>query len=432
MRKAVARSAAGSGTAPSATSRGTGRLIIAMMARGQGSTGVHTHVREVRRYVEGLGEPAELVTPHSWAAGSVARRFALLLLFGVGFVLEPVSGSAHVWWHQTSHEFFLRRTLRERLRDEGPCTVYAQCPESARAALQARSGGCQRVVAAVHFRVSQADEWANKGQVRRDGRLYRWIRRVEHQVVPAVDGLVFVSSWARDAVRSWMPEADRAPSVVIPNFLQDPYPASASAGSPEQEESLLQAPSGTAGDLVSVGSLETVKNHRYLLRILAAAKAAGHVYTLDIFGEGVEKANLSALAEELGVAGQLRLRGFRRDVQDRLPGFRAYVHASYSESSSLAIMEAMAVGLPVVSSRAGALAALLDDGVEGRFWPLDDAEEAARILVDLLEDPPRLAAAGKAARQRFLKEYDADAVAPLLLDFLRAPAAQRPSAADGC
>jgi glycosyltransferase involved in cell wall biosynthesis len=302
--------------------------------------------------------------------------------------------------------------------------VYAQCPVSARAALAARSGPQQRVVLAVHFRISQSDEWADKGQIARGGRVYRWIRRTEREVVPAVDGVVFVSAWAAAAVRSWMPEMDRASSTVIGNFVQDPgSPSTARAATTGTGASATAVPP-VSGDLVSVGNLEAVKNHRYLLRILAAARRAGHAYTLDVFGEGVERARLLALAEELGVGGQVRLRGFCSDVQDRLPGYRAYVHASYSESSSLAIMEAMAVGLPVLSGDAGALVELFEDPTEGRFWPLDDPEAAARALVDLMEAPAELDRAGRAARRRFLRDYDADTVAPRLLSFLTAARAE--------
>ena len=59
----------------------------------------------------------------------------------------------------------------------GDCVIYAQCPLAARAALRARRGSHQRVVMAVHFRISQADEWVNMKQIRRDGRVFRAIRR---------------------------------------------------------------------------------------------------------------------------------------------------------------------------------------------------------------------------------------------------------------
>ncbi len=388
-------------------------VVIATVAREQGITGVHTHVRQFRRYLERIGEPADLVTPHSWAQGArgaLVRRLVLVPLFGARVVLERAYGPANVWWYRTSHELFLRRALRRHLSGRGACTVYAQCPVSARAALDARTGPHQRVVLAVHFRISQSDEWADKGQIPRDGRVYRWIRSTERDVVPRVDGLVFVSSWARAALREWLPESDRVPWGVVINFVH------------VSRDGLPAGDRAVAGDLVSVGNLEAVKNHRYLLRVLAAATRSGHRYTLDVFGEGVERSRLLALAEELGLGDSVRLRGFRSDVQRRLPGYRAYVHASYSESSSLAIMEAMSVGLPVLSSRSGALVELFDDPDQGRFWPLDDPDEAARILVGLMEDPVELARAGQAARARFVGDYDADVVAPRLLDFLRSPA----------
>jgi glycosyltransferase involved in cell wall biosynthesis len=329
----------------------------------------------------------------------------LLPTFGVRVVLERVLGPANVWWYRTSHETVLRWALRRRLAGLGPCVVYAQCPLAARAALAARTGPEQRVVLAVHFRISQADEWADKGQVARDGSVFRWIRDTERAVVPAVDGLVFVSSWARAAVRAWLPEVDGVPGVVVPNFVEAPAPAPVPA-----------AP--RAGHLVSTGNLEAVKNHRFLLRVLAAARDLGHVYSLDVFGEGVERGRLEAQAADLGLNARVVFHGFRTDVQERLPSYAAYVHASYSESSSLAIMEAMAAGLPVVSSRDGALGELFDDPEHGRFWPTDDPVAAARVLVDLLETPGERERAGEAARLKFRRDYDADVVAPRLLGFL--------------
>ena len=341
----------------------SGPLVIATIARERGITGVHTHVRQLRSHLARTGDPADLVTPHSWAAGSPARTLVLAPLFGARVLLERVWGPGNVWWYRTSHELVLRRALRRRLAQEEACTVYAQCPVSARAALAARKGPHQRVVLAVHFRISQADEWADKGQIRPGGRVFRWIRATERDVFQRVDGAVFVSSWGRNALREWMPEVDRVPSTVVHNFV----------GAPPHDSNAVR----DRGRLVSVGNLEAVKNHRYLLHVLAQAKQKGYAYTLDIFGEGVERSRLQALAEDLGLAEEVRLLGFRPDVGDRLPEYEAYVHASYSESLPLAIIEAMATGLPVVAVEAGGVGELFDDPEEGRFWPMDDPEEAA-------------------------------------------------------
>ena len=146
---------------------------------------------------------------------------------------------------------FLRNALRRRLAEIGDCVIYAQGPLAARAALRARRGPHQRVVMAVHFRISQADEWADKKQIKRDGTVFRAIRQVEREVIPQVDGLVYVSRWARDALLSWLPEAAAVPSAVIGNFV-----------APLQ----LERDPEPLGDLVTIGNLEIVKNHRFLLR----------------------------------------------------------------------------------------------------------------------------------------------------------------------
>ena len=388
-------------------------VIIAMVARERGITGVHTHVRQLQTYLHGVGEPVELVTPHTWArSGGRWRAPALVPPFGARVILERTYGPANVWWYRTSHEHVLRAALRTALAHERPCVVYAQCPVSARAALDARTGPHQQVVLAVHFRISQADEWADKGQIARDGQVYGWIRDTERSVVPRVDGLAFVSAWARAALLEWLPEAGSVRHVVVPNFVN---------------RTTGQRPTRVLGDLVTVGNLEAVKNHRYLLRVLAAAKRAGRTYSLDVFGEGVERARLLALADDLGLHGQVHLRGFRADVQDLLPGYRAYVHASYSESSSLAIMEAMQAGLPVVSSPAGALTEIFRDPDQGRFWPLDDPDRAAGILVALIDDAAELGRCGRSASEAFARDYDADVVAPRLLAFLTSTSTSTPS-----
>jgi glycosyltransferase involved in cell wall biosynthesis len=373
-------------------------LVIATILRGDGVTGVDTHIQQLRGYLEQVGQASTVVTPFSWGGPMAYPVFGLRPL-----VLERLSGSASVAWYLYWHEVFLREALRRQLAHAGRCVVYAQDPLAARAALRVRRGPHQRVVMAVHLRISMADEWADKEQIPRDGRVFRWIRDAERTTIPAVDGLVYVSNWAREALLGWLPQAGAVPSAVIGNFVA-PVP--------------VRVDPEPVGDLVTIGNLDLVKNHRYLLSVLGAAKRAGQPLTLDVFGEGPCRADLESQARELGIADQVRLRGFRRDVRDFLPGYRAYVHASYSESSSFAIIEAMAAGLPIVAGDTGPLRELCDEGAEARFWPLDDATRAAAVVMDLLADEPARLAAADAATRRFHRDHDADVVGPALWSFL--------------
>jgi glycosyltransferase involved in cell wall biosynthesis len=248
-----------------------------------------------------------------------------------------------------------------------------------------------------------ADEWADKNKIGREGELFRSIRQVERTVIPQVNRIVFVSRWARDALLEWLPEAEAIPYEVIGNFVAP-----------------LQARPGREphGDLVTVGNLDLVKNHRFLLEVLAKAKQGGQDLSLDIFGDGPCRKDLEQQSVALGLSDQVNFRGFRNDVRDFLPGYRAYVHASYSESLPLAIIEAMAAGLPIVAGDAGGISELCDDGVEARFWSLDEPGEAAAMLMSLLRDEPARLKAASAARERFRQNFDTDVVAPRLRSFL--------------
>ena len=372
-------------------------LVIATILREEGVTGVHTHVRQLRRYLAECGTAVTIVTPFSWG------RPLTVPVFGSRLILERFSGPASVAWYRHWHEVFLRNALRRYLADVGDCIVYAQEPLAARAALCVRRGPHQRVVMAVHFRISQADEWADKAQISRNGTTFQAIRQAEREVIPQVDGIVYVSRWGQNVLLHWLPAAAKVPSAVIGNFV-----------APLHTEPYREP----FGDLVTTGNLDIVKNHRFLLEVLAEAKRAGRSFTLDVFGDGPCRKDLLRQTRSLGLEEQVRFRGFRPDVRNLLPGYRAYVHASYSESSSLAIIEAMAAGLPIVAGDIGPISELCNDGIESRFWSLDDPAKAAATLIDLLAcEPTRLAAAG-AARERFRRDFDADVVGPRLRSFL--------------
>ena len=341
-------------------------LVIATMLREEGITGVHTHVRQLRRYLEDCGTAYALVTPFSWG------RTLTYPVFGFRRALELCSKSAGVVWYRHWHEAFLRNALRRRLAEAGDCVVYAQGPLDARAALRARRGPHQRVVMAVHLRISQADEWADKKQIRRDGTVFRAIRQVEREVIPQVDGLVYVSRWARDALLSWLPEAAAVPSAVIGNFVAPCSPNRA------------RSRSGTWSPSVTlILSRTTVSCWRFWLR------PGGPEDPLPWISSARDRCRKDLLrqARSLGLEEQVRFRGFRPDVRDFLPGYRAYVHASYSESSSLAIIEAMAAAFPSWQAISGRSPSSATTASRPGSGSLDDPAQAA----DTADRPARLA-----------------------------------------
>lgn len=372
-------------------------VLIASLMRPQGETGVQTHVRAVRDWLAQHGRAVQLVTPFD------CPRWQVYPVFGLRRLLDRLNKEASVWWYRHWHAVFLRRALRRRLADGRPCLIYAQCPLSARAAMRARSARAQKVVMVVHFNLSQADEWADKGAILRDGNMFRSIQALEEKILPEVDALVFVSDFMRRELMRRIPAIARVPSQVIPNFLDDPG------------EPVLRA---ERNDLITIGTLEYRKNQRYALEIVHAAGQLGRTLSLTVVGEGPDRTMLEKLARELNIEKQVRFMGFVAHAAALMPEHRAYLHVARMESFGIVLIEAMSRGLPVFAPAVGGIPEVFDDGVQGRQIPMDDAQGAARLILEWLDDGTQMRRAQTAARSRFLERCQADHVASELVCFL--------------
>ncbi len=377
-----------------AKSKTSTRVVITTVMSPTGTTGLQTHVQEVRDYLEHAGRSVQIVTPRSRADYLAAPVFA------ARYALDRLTPAGGLVMYRATHRAFLTNALRHELKDGGDTVVYAQCPVSARAALDARSHRGQRVVMCVHYDGSQADEWFDKGTIKKNGRIFRSIRSFEERTLGEVDGLVFVAESAHRALTACIPSARSTPWEVIPNFTNNR----------ESVASPLENPA----DLITVGGLEVAKNQAYLVDVLAAANELGRRYTLDVIGEGPCRRQITRRMKELGLESQVNLRGRIPGARGTLPGHRAYVHSAVREAFPYALVEAMDAGLPIVAPRTGGIPEMFEDGVEGRIWPLDDAKKAAQILIDLLDDETERARASAAAEARFASRYAAAVVGPAL------------------
>ena len=374
-------------------------IVAATLMRPLGDTGVQRHLQTLGQYAESVARPVTTVTPFS------SRSWLLPPTFAARSLIRPVSRPASVWWYRKGHAHFLRRALRDRLaHGTGDEVVYAQCPVSAEAALEVR--GRQPVVMVAHFNISQADEWAGKGDIPANGAMFRSIRSFEERVIPRLDGVVYVSAFTRGVLEDRIPGLRDVPGGVIPNSV------------PTTSAPIAPPVTQVGGDLVTVGTLEPRKNHAYLLEVLHVAALRGHRYTLTIIGDGPERHRLETSVRKLGLAEQVTFLGYRADARALLPGHRLYCHTSTMESFGIVLVEAMAEGLPVLAGAVGGIPEVVCAGKDGAFWPLDDTSAAADALVTLMEDPGtrrRLAAAGQA---RARAEFSADALGRQLLSFL--------------
>ena len=255
-----------------------------------------------------------------------------------------------------------RMFLSTRCADTSPRSATAsstrRVPRKLGAALRARRGPHQRVIMAIHFAISQADRYAESREIKRDDRVFRAIRQFERETIPQVDGIVYVSSWARNALLDWLPEAEAVPSAVIGNFVAPLGPRAR----PE--------PLGDLGEHGQARVCEEPPFHTRRTGRSQAGRACPH--PRSVRRGTVRERTWERQARDLWAwRRQARFRGFRPGVREFLPAYRAYVRpASYCESSSLAIIEAMAAGLPIVAGDIGPISELCDDGAEARFWAI--------------------------------------------------------------
>ncbi len=160
-----------------------------------------------------------------------------------------------------------------------------------------------------------------------------------------------------------------------------------------------QAP-GAVPSVLFVGRLDQEKRVDELIRAFAALPT-GLPGELEIIGDGARRAGWTALAEGLGLGGRVRFRGFVREEEllDAYARAAVFVMPGVAELQSLATLEAMAAGTPVVAADAMALPHLVRPGRNGWLYPPGDVPELTARLAALLADAPLRARMGAASRE---------------------------------
>jgi glycosyltransferase involved in cell wall biosynthesis len=133
-------------------------------------------------------------------------------------------------------------------------------------------------------------------------------------------------------------------------------------------------------------------------------------------------AGLHELVDDLGLSGHVHFLGHRDDVPAILADADLTVLPSWDEPFGTAAVESMATGTPALVGRIGGVAELVEDGVSGHRLPPRDPDAWARVALELLEHPERLAAMGEAAQARARRFTDEAYAAAMEEAYLRARA----------
>lgn len=165
-----------------------------------------------------------------------------------------------------------------------------------------------------------------------------------------------------------------------------------------------------------VGNLYPVKGHQYLIASIPAVLAKCPKTTFVFAGRGQLEAELKGQVHQLGIDGQVRFLGLRQDIPRILALIDVFVLPSLSEGLSMAILEAMVSGKPVVATNVGGNPELVENGETGCLVPPKDSHALAERLVFLLTNSVRgsqfgrkgqLRAQGRFSLQTMVREYQA-------------------------
>jgi glycosyltransferase involved in cell wall biosynthesis len=227
------------------------------------------------------------------------------------------------------------------------------------------------------------------------------LRTINRPVLSRVDRVIAVSEAVAESLRqNGVIESSRI--TVVYNGIDVGRFAQASEG--------LGARDDGPALVGTVGHLAPIKGHDVFVRAAALIAARRERVRFVVIGEDKSpemehRRSLEKLVTELGLNDVVTLPGWREDMPAALSSFTVFVSAARSEPFGLAIVEAMAAGLPVVATASEGAVEIIEDGDTGKLVPVDDPEALAEAINKLLDDPHERARLGRnalvAARERF-------------------------------
>jgi glycosyltransferase involved in cell wall biosynthesis len=262
-----------------------------------------------------------------------------------------------------------------------------------------------RVVYTEHNQIYRAREWAK--------------RRFRHYVRLA-DEVVAVSNDLRNTLVSKL-QIVGTPVRVLHNGI-DPAPFANADGSVVRREL------GIPDDQFLVGTavvLSEQKGIRHLLDAARIVRAADPSLSFVVGGDGPLRVQLEKAAAELQLGDTVRFLGYRRDVPQLIAALDAYVLPSLWEGLPLALLEALALGKPIVATRVGGNPEVVEDGENGLLVPPRDPEALARALLTVRRDAALRARMRKNNLEKFSREFSLRSMVDAHVELYRELAANR-------
>lgn len=185
------------------------------------------------------------------------------------------------------------------------------------------------------------------------------------------DGIVLQTEKAKE----FFPKRIQKKSIILPNSLNPAFVKPRFEGEREKE-------------IVAVGRLDDNKNHEMLIRAFAGIADSYPDYHVCIYGEGENRAKLLRLIETLGLVDKVKLPGKTTCIEEKIYKSSLFVLTSDTEGMPNSLIEAMALGLCVISTDCpcGGPGELIQDGKNGYLVPVRDTKALEECMAKCLQD----------------------------------------------
>jgi glycosyltransferase involved in cell wall biosynthesis len=165
---------------------------------------------------------------------------------------------------------------------------------------------------------------------------------------------------------------------------------------------------GVGSRILFVGRLARVKGLHVLLEAAASLIGEGREMVVNIVGDGPDRESLERRAVDLGIREQVTFHGYRtqEQVREHLQETDIFALPSFAEGVPVVLMEAMAAGLPVLSTRIAGISELVDDNLSGFLVPPGDRQGFTDRLRTLQDDPQLRSRLGTAGREKVTRDFN--------------------------
>jgi len=155
-----------------------------------------------------------------------------------------------------------------------------------------------------------------------------------------------------------------------------------------------------------VGRLSEEKGIQYLIKAATVLKEMNGKFVIIILGDGPKRCEFENLARSLGLQKELKFIGFVTDVESWLTVLDIFVLPSLTEGTPMALLEAMAMGIPVIASAVGGVPDVVESGVNGYLVSPGDYRELGKKMMLLMNNHALRVKMSKEAINKINKEFD--------------------------